>query len=247
MGGRLSGKRAFVTAAGAGIGRATALAFHREGAAVVATDIDGLALANLTEDAPGIATERLDVTDAQAVAAAAARWPQTNVLFNAAGWVAGGTVLETSDADWARAIDLNVTAMMRMIRAFLPAMLDRGGGSIVNVASVASSVKRRARPLRLFDHQGRGHRPDQVSDRRRCVARACAATPSAWHRRYAVARRAAASTGDEAAARAAFIARQPMEPAEGDRRRGRLALVYLASDESGFTTGQTRLDGGWTN
>jgi 2-keto-3-deoxy-L-fuconate dehydrogenase len=244
LSGRLSGKRAFVTAAGAGIGRATALAFAREGADVVATDIDGAALAALAEQ--GITVRRLDVTDPAAILSAAGEAGPCNVLFNAAGWVPSGSVLETSDADWARALDLNVTSMMRTVRAFLPAMLEAGGGSIVNVSSVASSIK--AVPNRFAysatkaavigltkavaaDFIGRGVRCNAI-----CPG--TVDTPSLAERLRA--------TGDEAAARAGFVARQPMGRLGTAEEVAHLA-VYLASDESAFTTGQAHvIDGGWT-
>ena len=138
MSGRLTGKRCLITAAAAGIGRASALTFAREGAAVVATDIDDAALATI--DVAAIATARLDVTDDDAVAALIARHDGFDVLFNCAGWVPGGTILECSRGDWERAYDINVTSMYRTIRAVLPGMLARGGGSIVNMASAASSI-----------------------------------------------------------------------------------------------------------
>ncbi|MBL8554958.1 MAG: SDR family oxidoreductase [Phenylobacterium sp.] len=241
MSGRLSGKRAFVTAAGAGIGRATALAFAREGAHVVASDIDEAALATLD----GVTAERLDVTDPDAVIAAAARWPDREILFNAAGWVPNGSVLETSDADWARALDLNVTSMVRTIRAFLPGMLARGAGSIVNVSSVASSIK--AAPNRFAYSATKAAvigitkavSADFVTQGIRCnaICPGTVDTPSLTERLKA--------TGDEAAARIAFIARQPMGRLGTADEIAHLA-VYLASDEAAFTTGQAHvIDGGW--
>jgi 2-keto-3-deoxy-L-fuconate dehydrogenase len=241
MSGRLSGKRAFVTAAGAGIGRATALAFAREGAHVVATDIDERALAALE----GVTAERLDVTDAGAVLMAAAKWGDRDILFNAAGWVPNGSVLETSDADWDRAVDLNVTSMMRTIRAFLPGMLARGAGSIVNVASVASSIK--AVPNRFaysatkaaIIGMTKAVAADFIGQGIRCnaICPGTVDTPSLGERLKA--------TGDEAAARAAFIARQPLGRLGTADEIAHLA-VYLASDEAAFTTGQAHvIDGGW--
>ncbi len=140
MAGRLAGKTAFLTAAAHGIGRATALAFAREGARVIATDIDDAGLASLAREC-GCTTRRLDVLDAAAIEAAAREVGTVQVLFNAAGVVHAGNVLEASEADWELAFDLNARAMARTIRAFLPGMLAAGGGAIVNVASVASSVK----------------------------------------------------------------------------------------------------------
>src|SRR6202795_2045537 len=141
MSGRLAGKKALITAAAAGIGRATALAFAAEGAEVVATDINIGKLPELAKT-PGISTRRLDVTDGAEVEALAKELGAVDVLFNCAGFVHHGTILDCSEKDWDFAFDLNVKSMYRMIRAFLPAMLASGrGGSIVNVASAASSVR----------------------------------------------------------------------------------------------------------
>ena len=137
--GRLNGKRCLVTAAGAGIGRATAIAMAAEGARVLATDVNADLLADLPKT-DGLAAERLDVLDRDAVLALAARLRDVNVIANCAGFVEHGTILDTDEKAWAFSFDLNVTAMYRIIRAFLPAMLAQGGGSIVNIASVASSV-----------------------------------------------------------------------------------------------------------
>lgn len=241
--GRLAGKQAFVTAAGAGIGRATALAFVREGAVVTATDIDVEALAALKAEAPSITTARLDVRDGAALAATLSG-PAPDVLFNCAGFVHQGNILELSDADWDFTWDLNVTAMMRTIRAVLPGMLARGSGSIINIASVASSI--RAWPNRCAygvtkaavigltksvaaDFADRGIRANAI-----CPGPID--TPS-------LARRMAGQP-DPDAVRAGFIARQPTGRMGRAEEVAALA-VYLASDESGFTTGQTHIiDGG---
>jgi 2-keto-3-deoxy-L-fuconate dehydrogenase len=243
--GRLAGKRAFVTAAGQGIGRASALAMAREGASVIATDINAETLADLT--AAGIETRLLNVRDKDAVAAMAAEVGAVDVLFNCAGFVAAGTILDCSDEDWAFSVDLNMTAMFRMCRAFLPAMLDNGGGSIINMSSVASSVI--AAPNRFVYGATKAGvigitkaiAADFVTRGIRCNA-ICPGTvesPSLDARLRA--------TGDYEAARKAFIARQPI---------GRIAkaeeiaalVVYLASDESSYTTGVAHaIDGGWTN
>ena len=138
---RLQGKTALITAAGQGIGRATALAFAREGAIVWATDINQQTLATLAGEAPGIITRRLDVMDAEAISATVGEIGALDVLFNCAGIVHNGTILDCSEEDWDLSFDLNVRSMYRIIRAALPAMLESGGGSIVNVASVASNVK----------------------------------------------------------------------------------------------------------
>jgi 2-keto-3-deoxy-L-fuconate dehydrogenase len=238
MSGRLTGKRCLITAAAAGIGRASALAFAREGATVVATDIDDAALATIGVAA--IATSRLDVTDDAAVAALIARHDGFDVLFNCAGWVPGGTILQCSPGDWARAYDINVTSMYRTIRAVLPGMLARGGGSIINMASAASSIHgvpnrfaytaTKAAVIGLTKSVA----ADFVGDK----IRVNAITPS-------LAQRIAAS-GDAVTARAAFVARQPMNRLGRAEEIAALA-VYLASDESGFTTGAVHvIDGGWT-
>lgn len=243
--GRLAGKRAFVTAAGQGIGRASALMMAREGASVIATDINAEALAELA--AAGIETRLLNVRDKEAVAAMAAEVGAVDVLFNCAGFVANGTILDCSEEDWAFSVDLNMTAMFRMCRAFLPAMLDNGGGSIINMASVASSMI--AAPNRFVYGATKAGvigmtkaiAADFVTRGIRCNA-ICPGTvesPSLDARLRA--------TGDYEAAKKAFIARQPI---------GRIAkaeeiaalVVYLASDESSYTTGVAHaIDGGWTN
>jgi 2-keto-3-deoxy-L-fuconate dehydrogenase len=137
---RLAGKTAFVTAAGQGIGRAVALAFVREGARVIATDINTEALVTLAAET-GCTTLKLDATDPAAITAAAAAQRGVNVLFNGAGYVHAGTVLECTEADWDFAFNLNVRSQFRLIKAFVPGMLEGGGGSIINVASVAGSIK----------------------------------------------------------------------------------------------------------
>lgn len=244
MSGRLTGKRCLITAAAAGIGRASALAFAREGAAVVATDIDDAALATI--DVAAIATARLDVTDDDAVAALIARHDGFDVLFNCAGWVPGGTILECSRGDWERAYDINVTSMYRTIRAVLPGMLARGGGSIVNMASAASSIHgvpnrfaytaTKAAVIGLTKSVAADFVADNI--RVNAICPGTIDTPS-------LAQRIAAS-GDAAAARAAFVARQPMNRL-GSAEEIALLAVYLASDESGFTTGAVHvIDGGWT-
>jgi 2-keto-3-deoxy-L-fuconate dehydrogenase len=242
---RLNGKRAFVTAAGAGIGRATALAFAREGAQVIATDIDAAALASLAAEAPAITTAVLDVRDGDAVAAALVG-PALDVLFNCAGFVHHGTILEMEDADWAFSWDLNVTAMVRTIRSALPAMLAQGSGTIINMASVASSIRgvpnrfaygaTKAAVIGLTkalaaDYVARGIRAHAI----------CPGTvesPSLQGRINA--------QPDPVAARAAFIARQPMGRLGRPEEVAALA-VYLASDEASYTTGQAHIiDGGWS-
>ena len=140
MSGRLNGKKTLITAAAQGIGRESALAFAREGAHVIATDVNESKLRELA-GTPGIVTRRLDVLDKAAIQACAAEVGALDVLFNCAGYVAGGTILECDDAAWDFSNNLNVRAMFWMTQAFLPAMVANGGGSIVNMSSVASSVK----------------------------------------------------------------------------------------------------------
>ena len=175
---RLHGKTALVTAAGQGIGRASALALAAEGAEVWATDVD----AALLERYAGVANvrvARLDVLDRAAIGALFATLPRVDVLFNCAGIVHNGSALDASDADLELAFALNVRAQLWTIQAALPGMLARGGGSIINMASIASSIKGLAEPLRLRPHQGGGDRPDQERRRRLRPRRASAATRSA--------------------------------------------------------------------
>lgn len=242
---RLQGKTAFCTASGAGIGLATVRAFAREGARVIATDISGPALALLA--AEGIETHVLDVTDGAAVAALASTVGAPDVLFNCAGYVHSGTILDCDEAAFDFSVNLNVRALYLVTRAFLPAMLAAGGGSIVNIASVASSMI--AAPNRFVYGATKAAvigitksvAADFVTRGIRCNA-ICPATvesPSLQARM--------AATGDAAAARAAFIARQPMGRIGEPWEIAALA-VYLASDESAFVTGQAiAIDGGWTN
>ena len=244
---RLKGKRAFVTAAGAGIGRATALAFAAEGAEVIATDIDEGALASLS----GVTKRRLDVLDAGAIAAMAQDVGAVDILFNCAGFVHHGTILDCDEGAFDFSMALNVKANYAVTRALLPAMIANGGGSVLFVASAVSSII--AAPNRFVygatkaaligmmkaiaaDHVTQGIRANAI----------CPGTvesPS-WHARV----RAQGKTEEEiTAARAAFVARQPMGRIAQPEEIARLA-VYLASEESGFVTGQAiAIDGGWSN
>jgi 2-keto-3-deoxy-L-fuconate dehydrogenase len=246
MSDRLKNKRALITAAAQGIGRATTLAFHREGAEVIATDINEETLELVARQARGIRTTQLNVRDPAAIAAAAADIGAVDILFNCAGYVHHGTILDCSEDDWAFSLDLNVTSMYRMTGAFLPAMLKAGHGNIINMSSVASSVT--GAPNRFVygvtkaavigmtkaiaaDFVGRGIRCNAI-----CPG--TIDTPSLHDRM--------AAQGDPEKARAAFIARQPMGRIGTAEEVAELA-VYLASDESAFTTGQIHvIDGGWT-
>jgi len=248
---RLKGKTAFLTAAGQGIGRATAIVFAREGARVVATDIDAAALATLAAEID-CRTLALDVTDAAAVTAAAEATGPVDVLVNAAGFVHAGSILDCTEAQWATAFDLNVRSQYRTIRAFLPGMLARGGGSIINVASVVGSVK--GAPQRFVYGATKAAvigltksvAADFVTRGVRCnaICPGTVMTPSLRERIEAQSR----ATGQSLAeVEAAFVARQPMGRLGRAEEIAALA-VYLASDESSFTTGTAQvIDGGWSN
>ena len=243
--GRLNGKICLVTAAGQGIGRASALSMLAEGAKVYATDVNDAALEELA--AEGLDTFKLDVMDPASIAQAVARTGAVNILFNCAGFVASGTILDCDEAQWTFSNDLNVTAMYRMNRAYLPGMIAQGGGSIINMSSVASSVI--AAPGRFaygttkaaVIGMTKSIAADFVTDGVRCNA-ICPGTvesPSLEQR--------LADTGDYEAARAAFVARQPMGRI-GHASEIAALVVYLASDESAYTTGHTHvIDGGWAN
>jgi 2-keto-3-deoxy-L-fuconate dehydrogenase len=240
---RLSGKIALVTAAAAGIGKASAELFAREGARVIATDVNRDLLAQVE----GCEARALDVLDPDAIVALANELGAIDVLFNCAGVVHSGTILDCDEKAWAFSNDLNVTAQYRTIRAFLPAMLEAGKGSIVNMASVASSIKgvpgrfaygaTKAAVIGLT----KAVAADFVAQGIRCnaICPGTVDTPSLNQR--------LADTGDYDAARRAFTGRQPMGRLGKPEELAQLAL-YLASDESAFTTGQIHIiDGGWIN
>jgi 2-keto-3-deoxy-L-fuconate dehydrogenase len=243
--GRLDGKKILVTAAAQGIGRATALACAREGASVIATDVNMDKLDELS-GTRGIQVRRLDVTDEAAVIALAREIPAPNALINCAGFVANGTILECTQKDWDFSFNLNVRSMFYTIKAFLPGMLEQGGGSIVNIASIAGSVKgipnrfvygaTKAAVIGLTKSVA----ADFVRKGIRCnaVCPGTVDTPSLGDRINAF--------SDPEQARKDFIARQPMGRLGNAEEIGELC-VYLASDETQFMTGQAvMIDGGMT-
>ncbi|MGH7153258.1 MAG: SDR family oxidoreductase [Acetobacteraceae bacterium] len=248
MAGSLEGKTAFVTAAGQGIGRATSLAFAAAGARVIATDVDETKVRAIASDS--IHTAKLDVLRPADIARAAVDAGSVDILFNCAGLVHQGTILEATEDEWQLAFDLNTRSMFRTIRAFLPGMLERGGGSIINVASVASSIKgvvnrclyssTKAAIIGLTksvaaDFVARGVRCN-------CICPGTVHTPSLDERIAAN----AAQAGSEEAARAVFLARQPMGRL-GTPEEIAALVVYLAGDAAQFVTGQALvIDGGMT-
>jgi 2-keto-3-deoxy-L-fuconate dehydrogenase len=244
----LTGKTAFVTAAGQGMGRATVQAFAAAGAKVIATDVDTAKLSGLESDQ--VRTRGLNVLDAGAISDAASDAGPVDILFNCAGVVHQGTLMDATEADWSLAFDLNCRSMFRTMRAFLPGMLARGRGSILNMASVASSLK--GVPNRFIysaskaavigmtrsvaiDYVARGIRCN-------CLCPGTVGTPSLDER---IAENAAAA-GSVEAARAAFVARQPMGRLGTPEEIAALA-VYLSGDDAQFITGQSIvIDGGLT-
>lgn len=245
---RLEGKRCLITAAGAGIGRESALAFAREGAAVLATDIDAAALEALTQENGSIRSHVLNVTDNTAIDALVAAHGPFDVLFNCAGYVHAGTILDTDLASWRRSFAINVDAMYFLCRAVLPAMIERKRGSIINMSSVASSLKGVANRFAYGATKAaviglsKAIAADYVAHGVRCnaICPGTVKTPS-------LAGRVAALGGDQEAAWKSFTDRQPMGRLGTPAEIAALA-VYLASDESTFTTGSVHvIDGGWLN
>jgi 2-keto-3-deoxy-L-fuconate dehydrogenase len=242
----LQGRTALVTAAGQGIGRASAEALAALGASVIATDIDAAAVERLAESADSITGERLDVLDAAAVEALIGTSPPIRILVNCAGWVHDGTILDCGEKDWDRSLDLNAKAMYRLTKAVLPAMLEQGSGSIVNIASVVSSLKGAPRRFAYGTSKAaiigmtKAVAADFVGNGIRCNA-ICPGTvesPSLKER--------LAATGDFDKAHAAFTARQPMGRFGTPEEIAEM-VCYLAGDLSAFTTGQAfAIDGGWS-
>ena len=244
MSGRLQGKTAFITSAAQGIGRATALAMAKEGAKVWASDINAELLKTLPAEQSGIEVMTLDVLNANAIAAVAAKVGTPDILFNCSGFVHHGTIMECEDKDWDFSFDLNVKSHYRMIRAFMPGWLAKGSGVIVNMASVASSIKgvpnrlvygaSKAAVIGLTKALAADYTPKGI--RVNAICPGTVETPSLYERMKA--------QGDFEKAKAAFIARQPMgRLAQADEIAG--LVVYLSSDEAAFITGQTfTIDGG---
>ena len=247
---RLANKTAFITAAAQGIGRATALAYAAAGARVIATDLNEAKLSTLAHDAPGIETHRLDVTNpAEAAAVIAAAGP-IDVLFNCAGFVHQGTILDSTEEEWDAAFALNLRSMVRTIKAVLPGMIERRAGSIINMSSAASSIK--GAPNRCVYGTSKAAvigltksvAADFVKHGIRCnaICPGTVQTPSLDDRIAAN----AAAAGSLEQARTDFIARQAMGRLGSPEEIAALA-VYLGSDETQFITGQTIvIDGGWT-
>ncbi|EKD55168.1 MAG: hypothetical protein ACD_60C00025G0065 [uncultured bacterium] len=245
---RLKNKIAVITAAGQGIGKATAIAFLKEGATVFATDINQEALLKLQKELSDIKIYQLDVTNTEAIKTFSQKITAPDILFNCAGFVASGTILECTEKDWDFSFNLNVKSMYKMIQAFLPGMISKGNASIINMASVASSIKgvpnrfvystTKAAVIGLTksiaaDFVGKGIRCNAI-----CPG--TVQTPS-------LDERINAAGGDANKVREAFIARQPIGRIGKPEEIAALA-VYLASDEAGFTTGTTHIiDGGWSN
>lgn len=243
---RLAGKKVVMTAAGMGIGRACAIAMAEEGARVYATDIDQPSLDSLSDISPNLECLRLDVTDAAAIAALRDQIPAPDVLFNCAGYVHDGTLLEADDEAWERSFQINVRSHARMIETFLPSMIEKGGGSIINMATVASSLTGVASRCVYSATKGavlgltKSIAKDYVQQRIRCnaVCPGTVLTPSLKARM--------AARGDYDKAYEEMLDRQPTREMTHPEDIAPI-VVYLASDESKVATGQFFVvDGGWT-
>ena len=246
MTGRLSGKTAIVTSAAQGIGRACAIALAKEGAKVFATDIREDLLATLATEQAGIEVFKLNVLEMKEIEAATARVGTPDILLNCSGYVHAGTIMETTDKDWDFSFDLNVKAHFHMTKAFMPGWLARGKGTVINIASAASSIKGVANRYAYGATKAAviGMTKALAADFTTKGIRVNAICPGTVDSPSLTARLQA--TGDYEKAKAAFISRQPMARMADAAEIGHLA-VYLASDESAFVTGQTFvIDGGWS-
>ena len=246
MSGRLDGKKIVVTAAGQGIGKATAIAFHNEGAHVIATDLNDKTLADLNKEYPNIKVKTLDSTDNNAILEFVKTLDEVNVLFNAVGFVHHGTILDCEEKDWDFSFDVNIKSMYFMCKAILPLMVKQNGGSIINVSSIASSLK--GLPNRFVYGASKAAiigltksiASDFVKQNIRCnsIAPGTVFSPS-WQDRVN-------QSPDPVQAKKDFIARQPMGRLGTAEEIASMA-IYLAGDESTFTTGNTfSVDGGMT-
>ncbi len=246
MSGRLEGKQILVTAAGQGIGKATAIAFHNEGAHVVATDLNDKTLADLNKEYPKIKVQKLDSTDNSAILEFTKNLDRVDVLFNAVGFVHHGTILDCEEKDWDFSFDVNIKSMYFMCRAILPLMIKQKGGSIINISSIASSLK--GLPNRFVYGASKAAiigltksiASDFVKQNIRCnaIAPGTVFSPS-WQERVN-------QSPDPVQAKKDFIARQPMGRLGTAEEIASMA-IYLAGDESTFTTGNTfSVDGGMT-
>lgn len=244
---RLKGKTMFVTAAGAGIGRASVVACAAEGAKVFATDFDNGLVEALQKDVPGAVCWVADATSTTDIEAAAKKTGPVDVLFNCAGWVHNGTILDCKEADWDRSFDLNVKSMWRTLHAYLPGMIARGSGSIINISSAASSIK--GAPNRSVYSSTKAAvigltksvATDFADKNIRCnaICPGTVDTPSLRERIKAL-------PGDYDKNYQAFVARQKLGRLASPEEIAHL-VVYLASDESAFVTGTTAMiDGGWS-
>ena len=246
MSGRLEGKKILVTAAGQGIGKATAIAFHKEGAHVTATDLNDKTLADLNKEYPEIKVQKLDSTDNNAILEFTKTLDKVDVLFNAVGFVHHGTILDCEEKDWNFSFDVNIKSMYFMCRAVLPLMIKQNGGSIINISSIASSLK--GLPNRFVYGASKAAiigltksiASDFVKQNIRCnaIAPGTVFSPS-WQERVN-------QSPDPVQAKKDFIARQPMGRLGTAEEIASMA-IYLAGDESTFTTGNTfSVDGGMT-